>query len=60
MKPQELKNIDKTRAKKEGGKRMAIKNQTEKGEKTIKRSHHLLNAKDNKKIGGFVAYQQIS
>jgi hypothetical protein len=34
--PQELKNGDKTKEKKEGEKRWAIKNQTEKGEKAIK------------------------
>jgi hypothetical protein len=41
MKPHELKNRDKTRAKKKGGKQRAIKNQTEKGEKAIK---HYANA----------------
>jgi hypothetical protein len=36
MKPHELKNRDKTRGEKKGGKRRAIKNKPKKGEKEIK------------------------
>jgi hypothetical protein len=36
MKSHEPKNIDKTRAKKKGGKQMIIKKQIKKGEKIIK------------------------